>query len=136
MSIHDKVDQIMVERIAGPYESGIYAAAYRWLDAFMVYLWVLLPIFYTKFCSYISNRESLQKSFQLGQLIIFIPMIWIVVWIQFYGENLFFLFNNASKLELHKMNSVMNLLSFVLLIYSITTIYGTLITALAKEIVY
>jgi O-antigen/teichoic acid export membrane protein len=133
MSIHDKVDQIMIERMVGPYESGIYAAAYRWLDAFMVYLWVLLPIFYTKFCSFINNRFELQKSFQLGQIIIFIPMIWIVAWVQFHGEYLFFLFDNASQLEVTKMHSVMSLLSFVLLIYSITTIYGTLITALAKE---
>ena len=52
-----KWDQVMLERMAGDVPTGLYAAAYRWLDAFSMYLWIVLPMFFARFAFFPGDVE-------------------------------------------------------------------------------
>ncbi len=49
--LNERLDMVMLERLAGPRETGLYAAAYRWTDAAMMYLWTVLPLFFARFAA-------------------------------------------------------------------------------------
>ena len=49
--VNERIDMVMLERLASPTEAGYYAGAYRWVDAVMMYAWTVLPLFFAKFAS-------------------------------------------------------------------------------------
>ncbi|MEM6799962.1 MAG: oligosaccharide flippase family protein [Bacteroidota bacterium] len=128
-SVHDKVDQVMIERMAGELETGLYAAAYRWIDAFSMYLWLVLPIFFARFAFYLNEKGEQKKLLAFGQSISSLPIIFISVFGFFYGEKLLFLFDNSSPEELERMRICLQILFGALLINGSLTIFSTLLTS-------
>jgi hypothetical protein len=49
--LNERINQVLIERLSGPYENGLYLGAYRWFGASLMYLWIVLPIFYARFAS-------------------------------------------------------------------------------------
>jgi O-antigen/teichoic acid export membrane protein len=43
--INERIDIVMLERLSSATEAGLYAGPYRWVDAVMMYMWTVLPIF-------------------------------------------------------------------------------------------
>lgn len=132
-SIHDKVDQVMLERLAGDLPTGLYAAAYRWLDAFSMYLWIVLPIFFARFAFLMHDRQQQQRLFHLGQLITGLPLTFICVFGFFFGEKLLFLYDRSTPEELSIILSCLQALFVALLINGNLAVFGTLLTATGHE---
>lgn len=128
-SVHDKVDQVMIERIAGQLETGLYAAAYRWIDAFSMYLWIVLPIFFARFAFFIKDKKEQQGLLTFGQVIASLPIIFISIFGLFYGDKLLFLFDNSSPEELEVMQACLKILFLALLVNGSFTIFSTLLTS-------
>ena len=84
-SVHDKVDQVMLERMLpepnGAHETGLYAGAYRWVDAVSMYLWTVLPIFFARFASKIHSPKAQTQLLEFGQAVAAIPMIFVSVFV-------------------------------------------------------
>ncbi|MCU0416824.1 MAG: polysaccharide biosynthesis C-terminal domain-containing protein [Cytophagaceae bacterium] len=132
-SIHDKIDQIMVNKLIDDRASGLYAAAYRWLDAILMFLWVLMPLFYTRFCKKLEAKEDTTTIVMTGQLFTAMVMSWVMAFILFFGEHFFILFKNSTPNEIVEMTAVFKVLSGMMLIQGIAAIYGAYIMALNGE---
>jgi len=132
-SIHDKIDQVMLERLAGDLPTGLYAAAYRWLDAFSMYLWTVLPIFFARFAFLMKEPQQQQRLFHWGQLITGLPLTFICVFGFFFGEKLLFLYDRSTPEELSIILSCLQALLVALLINGNLAVFGTLLTATGHE---
>ncbi len=132
-SFNERVDQVMIERLLGGTESGLYAGAYRWLDAVMMYLWIVLPMFFARFAFLKSDPEALYKTFKLGHVISFIPMAMVSGFVFLYPEKLFILFKHSSPEEITIMANVLRILFIASLMHGLFAIYSTLLTSTGYE---
>lgn len=136
-SVNDKVDQVMLERLLGPaegpHETGLYAGAYRWVDAFMMYLWTVLPIFFAKFAHLIGDQKSLGKYLAFGQPIAALPMIFAGGFVMLYGDKLLWLFKNSNPEELATMLACLQILFIAVVVNGFFAIYSTLLTSTNHE---
>lgn len=132
-SIHDKVDQVMLERMAGETANGLYVAAYRWLDAFSMYLWTVLPIFFARFAFFIDDIKEQERLLHFGQVIASLPLIFVSVFVFFYGEQLLFLYDNSTTEELDVMRSCLQALFGAALLNAVFAIFSTLLTSTGYE---
>lgn len=136
-SVNDKVDQVMLERLLGPqegpHETGLYAGAYRWVDAFMMYLWTVLPIFFAKFAHHIGDQKRLAKLLAFGQPIAALPMIFAGGFVMLYGDKLLWLFKNSSPEELATMAVCLKVLFIAVVVNGFFAIYSTLLTSTNHE---
>jgi O-antigen/teichoic acid export membrane protein len=128
-AINEKVDQVMIERMVGAEEAGLYAGAYRWLDAFMMYIWIIMPIFFAKFAFHKGDRLENEKIFQSGQIIVALPLIFVACFGFFYGDKLFFQFTNSSTEQLNIMTITLKILFASMLLHSFFSIYSTLMNS-------
>lgn len=132
--INEKIDMVMLERLASSQEAGIYAGAYRWVDAVMMYLWTVLPIFFAKFAAHQQEPQEQKKLLHFGQVIVSVPLIFVSVFVFFYGEKLFWQFSNSSAAELSLMRLNLQILFANVLIQGFFAIYSTILTASNFEI--
>jgi len=132
-SIHDKVDQVMLQRMAGDVPTGLYAGAYRWMDAFSMFLWTVLPIFFARFSFFLNDRAKKEELLHFGQAITGVPMSFVCIFGLFYGEKLLFPYANSSPEELAIMLSCLQALFLALLINGNFAVFSTLLTSTGHE---
>lgn len=132
-SINDKVDQVMLERMYSRQEAGLYGAAYRWVDAVMMYLWTVLPIFFARFAHHIRSRSEQSALLRLGQGIAAVPMIFCSVFVFFYGEKLLWQFHSSTAAEIATMTYCLRVLFIAVTVNGIFAVYSTLLTSTGHE---
>jgi O-antigen/teichoic acid export membrane protein len=128
-SINEKVDQVMIERIKDAKEAGLYAGAYRWLDAFMMYLWTIMPIFFAKFSFHTMDKTEKEKIFNSGQVIAATPLIFVASFVFFYGDILFFQFSNSTAEQIEIMSMTLKILFVSVLFHAFFSMYSTLLNS-------
>ena len=92
MSFYNRVDSVIIERLLpgqlGKEQAGIYAQAFRLLDAFAMFgalfAGLLLPIF----SRMIKRKEAVGQMVQFSFLLIIVPAILVAVAANFYGPNI------------------------------------------------
>lgn len=132
-SFNDKVDQVILERMGGSEITGLYAAAYRWVDIVMMYLWTVLPILFARFARIKDSTDDLRKTFVAGQVFTAVPVICISVFIMLNSDKLFFLFTNSTATEFETMSALLRILFLSVLVNGIFSIYSTLLNATGSE---
>lgn len=133
-SLHDKIDQVMIERMLGEHASGLYAAAYRWLDAFMMFLWIVLPMFFARFAFFKGKPQELSKVLSMAQVVSGVPMIFVSCFVWFHGQQLFFLLGNSSVSEISEMTLCLQILFGAAFIHALFACLGTLLSATGGEV--
>lgn len=128
-SVNDKIDQVLLQSIAGDKVAGMYAGAYRWIDAVFMFLWIVMPFFFARFSYLIHDYKAQQRLFNLGQLITAIPLLFISLFVFLHGEKLFFLFEKRSEADILQMTRVLKILFTGGAIYSVFSIFDNLMTA-------
>ncbi len=132
-SIHDKIDQVMIERMLGEEASGLYAGAYRWVDAFMMFLWIILPMFFARFAYLKNNPKELSSTLTMSQIVSGVPMIFVSCFVWFHGEQLFFLLGKSSPVEIIEMTLCLKILFIAVCIHAFFACLGTLLSAAGGE---
>jgi O-antigen/teichoic acid export membrane protein len=127
--INERVDIVMLERLSTAKEAGLYAGPYRWVDAVMMYMWTVLPIFFAKFALNIQANKEQEKLLHFGQVVVSIPIIFISVFSLFYGRIFFFQFQNSSPEEVDMMVRNLQILFLNVLVHGFFAIYSTLLTS-------
>ena len=139
MTFYNRIDSVMLERMLpnGARFSGIYASAYRLLDAtnMMAYLFsvLLLPIF----ARMIKLRQSVEELVKLSYTLIITPAIVVVVGSYFYSgflmEALYPMHIGETladfQFRIDESSRVFGLLMACFMAISTTYIFGTLLTA-------
>ncbi len=130
-SVHERVDQVMLERIHpnGEEVTGIYAASYRWLDLTMMYLWIVLPMFFAKLSFHKTSLEDKNTLIKVGVSITSLPLILISGFGIFHGEKLFILFTHSSLEQIELMTQCVKILFICLLIHGFCAILSTYLTS-------
>jgi O-antigen/teichoic acid export membrane protein len=128
MSFYNRIDSVMLERLLtnGKEQAGIYAHAFRLLDAVsnfgLLFAGLLLPIF----ARMIKQKEEIGSMAQFSFLLLFVPSLIISLSSGFYDLQIMTLLNYSHP-ELSA--SIFRLLMVSFLGIATTYIFGTLLTA-------
>jgi O-antigen/teichoic acid export membrane protein len=128
MTFYNRIDSVMMERILpdGAVQSGIYASAYRLLDATnmiaFLFAGMLLPIF----SKMLKHRESVEALVKLAFTFLFIGAVIIACGCTFYSTELMTL---MYKEHIDASANVFGYLMFCFVPISTTYVFGTLLTA-------
>lgn len=141
MSFYNRIDPVLIERILtdpiGEEQSGVYAQAFRLLDAgqnfALLFAVLLLPIF----SKMLSLKQSIEKMVKLSFSIIISGAIIIAITSQFFAKDLMQLMYNIlpDETEQHyiirisQSATIFKLLMFSFVAISSNYIIGTLLTA-------
>jgi O-antigen/teichoic acid export membrane protein len=131
--VNERIDMVMLERLASPTEAGYYAGAYRWVDAVMMYAWTVLPLFFAKFASVQRDPEAQRNLLWFGQRVVTLPLLFVVAFVLFRGEVLFWQFSHSSASEIARMAQCLKLLFLNVLVHAFFAIYSTLLTSTTHE---
>jgi O-antigen/teichoic acid export membrane protein len=131
--INERIDMVMLERLASPTEAGYYAGAYRWVDAVMMYMWTVLPLFFAKFASVKAEVRQQRELLWFGQRAITLPLLFVVAFGLFRGEVLFWQFSHSTASEVAHMTTCLKILFLNVLVHAFFAIYSTLLTSTAHE---
>ncbi len=130
MSFYNRIDSVMLERLlpgpAGKEQAGIYAQAFRLLDAAsmfgVLFAGLLLPIF----ARMIKQKEPIGQMVQLSFTLIFTPAIIITVSCLFYDYEIMSLLYHANSKD---SAEILGILMAGFLGIVTTYIFGSLLTA-------
>ncbi len=130
MSFYNRMDSVLLERLlpdpVGKEQAGIYAQAFRLLDAFamfgILFAGLLLPIF----SKMIKKKEELGQMIQLAFLLIIVPAIMIGISANFYETEIMQL---LYKEHITESAPIFGILMIGFIGIATTYIFGTLLTA-------
>lgn len=131
--LNERIDMLMLERLVSAQEASYYAAAYRWGDTFMMYLWTVLPLFFAKFAHATSRPREQRDLLWFGQRVVTVPMLLVCAFVLFRGEILFWQFNHSSSEEINRMALCLKILFASVLVHAFFAIYSTLLTSTNHE---
>jgi O-antigen/teichoic acid export membrane protein len=131
--VNERIDMVMLERFASPIEASYYAGAYRWVDAAMMYAWTVLPLFFAKFASVPNDASAQRQLLRFGQRVVTLPMRFVVAFILFRGEVVFWQFSHSSPAEVARMALCLKILFVNVLVHAFFAIYSTLLTSTTHE---
>ncbi len=128
MSLYTRIDSVMLERmlVDGKLQTGIYAQAFRLMDAgsMIGYLFaiLLLPIF----SQMIKNKKAVGQLLRLAFFLIIIPTLTIAIAALFHNYSIIeILYHN----HVEESGIILSVLMFGLIFISSGYIFGTLLTA-------
>ena len=127
--VNERVDMVMLERLASPAEAGYYAGAYRWVDAVMMYVWTVLPLFFAKFAAMQHNRAEQHKLLWFGQRVVTVPLLFVVAFGLFRGELLFFQLKHSTAPEIARMTWCLKILFVNVLVHAFFALYASLLNS-------
>ncbi len=131
--VNERIDMVMLERLHSPAEAGYYAGAYRWVDAVMMYAWTVLPLFFARFAAVPTDAGAQRELLWFGQRVLTLPLLFVVAFVLFRGEVLFWQFGHSTPAELARMTVCLKILFLNVLIHAFFAIYSTLLTSTAHE---
>ncbi|MBL7883081.1 MAG: oligosaccharide flippase family protein [Bacteroidia bacterium] len=128
MSFYNRIDTVMIERMLddGDVQSGIYAQAFRLLDATNMIAFLTAGMLLPIFSRMLKYKESVEPLVKLISTLLLAPAIVIGVGCLFYSHELMELMYKEHIEESAKIFGLL-MLSFVAV--STTYIFGTLLTA-------
>jgi O-antigen/teichoic acid export membrane protein len=128
MSFFNRIDSVMIERILpdGKEQAGIYAQAFRILDAVAMYAFLFAGLLLPMFSKMIKQNEHIGQLLSLCIPLLMIPAFTLVIISSFYGSEMM----RALYYEHVDISSrIYTRLIFNFLSISITYIFGALLTA-------
>jgi len=128
MTLYSRIDSVMLERLLvnGNIESGIYAQAFRIVDAVNMIPFLFAGLLLPMFSKMIKNQESTQPLVGFAFSLLFIPALAISVTCIIYRAELMELLYHEHATESSMLLGIL-MVSFLLI--SINYILGTLLTA-------
>lgn len=141
MAFYNRVDSVMIEKILrdtiGNEQSGVYAQAYRLLDAVNMIAYLFAVLLLPLFARMIKNRESVQELVRLAFSMLFVAAVMVAAIALFYNEQIMRLLYPIHETEsiatfetrIQQSASVFSLLMCGFIPISTTYVFGTLLTA-------
>jgi O-antigen/teichoic acid export membrane protein len=126
---NERVDMVMLERLASPTEASYYAGAYRWVDAVMMYVWTIMPLFFARFAAALHSREEQRALLWFGQRVVTLPLLLACAFVLFRGEVLFWQFTHSTEAEIGRMALCLRILFLNVLVHAFFAIYSSLLNS-------
>ncbi len=141
MSFYNRIDPVLIEKIIpgtlGEQQSGVYAQAFRLLDAGQNFSYLFAVLLLPLFSKMIKYNESVDKLVTLSFSIIISGSLVIAIISQFYSMEImklmYYQFHNETYsqylLRIDQSSTIFRLLMFSFVAISSNYIFGTLLTA-------
>ncbi len=128
MMIYSRTDAVMLERILpiGSHETGIYAQAYRLLDAFFMFASLFSSLLFPIFANMLKKKMDIISLLDSSSSVLFSGAFTLVVICFFNSE---FLMNLFYKNDVLNSSLVFKYLIISFIPLCVTLIFGTLLTA-------
>ncbi len=128
MTFYNRIDTVMMERILpdGAIQSGIYASAYRLLDATNMIAYLFAVLLLPLFSKMLKHKESIEDLVKLAFTFLFIGAVVISIGCFFYSTELMTLMYKEHITESAK---IFGFLMFCFIPISSSYVFGTLLTA-------
>jgi len=128
MTIYTRIDSIMLERMLenGSLYSGIYAQAFRIIDAFSMFAFLFAALLLPIFSKMLKEKQDVSEILKISSVLLFISLIIGIIPIILYSENIMQMLYNE-----YYMRSFVVLNKLLIGFFGIAAIYifGTLLTA-------
>jgi O-antigen/teichoic acid export membrane protein len=139
MAFHNRIDSVMLERMLddGARYVGIYASAYRLLDASNMFAYLFAVLLLPIFARMLKQKESVDKLIRLSYTLLIIPAIIIAVGSHFYSNEIMHLLYDIHagetlldfELRIQQSSDVFGLLMITFCAISTMYVFSTLLTA-------
>ncbi len=130
MSFYNRIDSVMIERILpadiATYEAGIYASAFRLLDALVMIAYLFSVILLPLFSKMLKEKEDLAPIIKTSFSLLFFFSITASILLCFFRFPILELLYNE---HISESAAVFNILIFCLIPFSMSYLFGTLLTA-------
>ena len=129
MTAYYRTDGVMLERMLGDegdYQAGVYASAFRLLDALSILGFLFAGLLMPMFARMLENRESIAPLLRLGYTLMLIFSAGAGIAFLFHRENIMHLLYHQPDPQ---SGAIFGLLMISFMAISITYIFGSLITA-------
>ena len=126
---NERVDMVMLERLASPTEASYYAGAYRWVDAVMMYVWTIMPLFFARFAAALHSRAEQRALLWFGQRVVTLPLLLACAFVLFRGEVLFWQFTHSTASQVGRMALCVKVLFLNVLVHAFFAIYSALLNS-------
>lgn len=131
MGVHNRADAFLLERLHsnGSNEAGIYAAAYRLLDAANMFGYLFATILISYWSKHIYDAGAIEKSLLFSHQLLIPAGLLVAVIAFFFNQSLFqSLYHHENKYA----GEILRWCLVSIVPYFITQLYGTLLTAAGK----
>jgi O-antigen/teichoic acid export membrane protein len=126
MMFYNRIDSVMIERISGSKEAGIYAQAYRLLDAFFMFATLFSSLLFPIFTNMIKSQISILSLLNSSQRILISGAI-LIAGISFFNAP--YLLNLIYNQDITQSSEIFKLLMISFIPVCFIVIFGTLLTA-------
>jgi O-antigen/teichoic acid export membrane protein len=128
MSFYNRIDSVMLERLLpeGPTQAGVYAQAYRMLDAANMIAYLFSGLLLPMFSHMIKRKQPLEELVSLSFSFIAIPAVIVISFCMFYAHEVMDVLYHA---HVEESAAVLQLVISCFLAISSVYIFGTLLTA-------
>jgi O-antigen/teichoic acid export membrane protein len=129
MAVYNRVDSVMLDRLLGlegKIQAGIYAQAFRLLDAFAMFGFLFAGLLLPMFAKMISKTERIEELLRLSFLLIFIPSVILCISCWTYRAPIMHM---LYKENVDQSAIILACLMTGFVGISVTYIFGTLLTA-------
>ncbi len=128
MSVYYRVDSVMLERMltGGETQAGIYAQAFRILDAFSMFAFLFATLLLPMFSKMIKNKTPVEELTVFSFFLLIVPVIIVSISLIFFRHDFMNALYHEHALESSKILAVLMLAHIFV---SATYISGTLLTA-------
>lgn len=128
MTFYNRVDSVMLERILpnGAEQSGIYAKAYRLLDASNMIAYLFASLLLPMFAKMIKQNQNIEELIKLSFSLLIVPAVVVAFGCLFYSRHIMSLLYTS---HIEESAEVFRILMFCFMAVSTTYIFGTLLTA-------
>lgn len=128
MSVYGRVDSVMIERLLpdGNLQAGIYAQAFRLLDAANMIGFLFAGLLLPMFSRMLKMREDIRPLALLGAKLLFLPTVALALIAHYHGTELMsLLYRDHAEAS----GQILSLLMFSFIPMAGTYVFGTLLTA-------
>lgn len=128
MSLYTRIDSVMLERLLpdGKMQTGIYAQAFRLLDAGSMAGYLFAVLLLPMFSRMLRNREEVGQLLRFSFILIILPTLTLAIASAFHKYSVM---NLLYHHHVHESGVIFGILMFSLVFVSSGYIFGTLLTA-------
>lgn len=128
MTFYNRIDSVMLERMLddGSLQAGMYAAAYRLLDAFNMIAYLFAVILLPLFSRMLKFKENFMPIIRISFSLLFVFSSFIALFSFLFSEQLMALMYHSHSVE---AAGIFQILIFCFIPVSTTYVFGTLLTA-------
>jgi O-antigen/teichoic acid export membrane protein len=124
-----RLDTVMLERLQGQQQAGVYAMSFRFFEAVNMISYLFAVLLLPLYARMLKQRQDVGSLVRLGFQIMFCGIFIVAVTSGFYGKEILNLFYDHVE---HGSSQTLFLLMCSSLFFSLQYIFGTLITASGK----